>query len=375
MELTINGWIIVLFIAVAQGLFLLILLFSNRSSSPGKSLWIIGIVAVFVLTLVDYLGYWTDAHLIFPHFASSYFWLNFLIGPLFYGYINNQKKDQSNRFFYQFIPAGLIWLMQSPFFFSATDSKIQIINLQIPYPNIFGLSSTHWFALLNILILLHLGFYIYLSISSYQRQKANPSTIEDKFRKTLIFLFSGYFTSYFLYVAMVSSPFYRLVLDYCIALMMAISIYTLAFLSYRKPQIVESKHLGAAIRPAKYKNSALTPNAAQSLKHRLESFMETDQPFYDNELRLAKLAKTLSVHPHHLSQVINEHFNQSFSSFINSYRIEKAKELLSDDQFQIIEIAYQTGFNNKTSFYKAFRENTGLTPSEFRKRQRQSSQK
>jgi len=64
--------------------------------------------------------------------------------------------------------------------------------------------------------------------------------------------------------------------------------------------------------------------------------------------------------------LINEHFNMTFHQFVNSYRIKEAQELLkSEEERNIIDIAYEVGYNNKVSFNKAFKKNTDLTPSQY----------
>ena len=70
-----------------------------------------------------------------------------------------------------------------------------------------------------------------------------------------------------------------------------------------------------------------------------------------------------------ISQVLNEHMNQNFFDFINRYRIEWVKELLSDpgnnDQ-KIFSLAYDSGFNSKSTFYNLFKKTVGVTPTVFR---------
>lgn len=97
--------------------------------------------------------------------------------------------------------------------------------------------------------------------------------------------------------------------------------------------------------------------------------MKEQQIYRENELGLDKLATRLGVSRHHLSQVINEQFGKNFFEYINSLRIADAQSLLQqqNDDLHIIDIAYQVGFNNKVSFYKAFKNETGMTPTEFRK--------
>jgi len=83
-----------------------------------------------------------------------------------------------------------------------------------------------------------------------------------------------------------------------------------------------------------------------------------------------KLAKTLAVSPHHLSQTINEQLNQNFIDFINAYRIEEAKRLLTDlakKHYSILAVSEEVGFNSKSAFNTAFKRHASMTPSEFRK--------
>ena len=98
--------------------------------------------------------------------------------------------------------------------------------------------------------------------------------------------------------------------------------------------------------------------------------MRQKKPWLENDLRLPKLAKIVGTPTHHLSQVINEQFNLNFFDFVNKYRIEEAKKLILDEKtkhFTFLRIAYDVGFNNKTSFNSAFRKHAGMTPTEFRR--------
>ena len=82
------------------------------------------------------------------------------------------------------------------------------------------------------------------------------------------------------------------------------------------------------------------------------------------------LANRLNTTRHNASQVINEHFDMSFHELVNKYRIEEAMEILQDDSKQkwnIIDIAYEVGYNNKVTFNKAFKKETDLTPSQFQR--------
>jgi len=89
------------------------------------------------------------------------------------------------------------------------------------------------------------------------------------------------------------------------------------------------------------------------------------------DFTLTEMAKELKVLPNQLSMIINSKLNCSFPDYVNSLRVRTAIELLDKANKQnltIEAIAYESGFNNRTSFYKAFKKQTGKLPSEYLKK-------
>lgn len=120
----------------------------------------------------------------------------------------------------------------------------------------------------------------------------------------------------------------------------------------------------------KYKTSILDPEKAERYLKKLFYVIEVEKIYKDEELSLQSLAEKLSIPPRELSQVINERLDMNYSNFINSYRIEEAKNLLfapGENDHSILDIAYEVGFNSKAVFNRAFKKFTGMTPSQFRK--------
>lgn len=106
------------------------------------------------------------------------------------------------------------------------------------------------------------------------------------------------------------------------------------------------------------------------LKERLLQLMEVEKPYLDSELNLAKLAEQMNLSTHQLSYLINNAFGENFFNFVNRYRVQKAKELLTNpdyDHFNVLVIAYESGFSSKTSFNNTFKKMTNCTPTEYRK--------
>ncbi|KFF21362.1 helix-turn-helix domain-containing protein [Chryseobacterium sp. JM1] len=105
----------------------------------------------------------------------------------------------------------------------------------------------------------------------------------------------------------------------------------------------------------------------EQLKSLLQ-FMETEKPYLDDKLTLQKLAEQISLPEKQLSLLINQHTGKHFFDFINEFRINDAKTLLKEQsQLTVLEVLYEVGFNSKSSFYTAFKKETNLTPTDYRK--------
>ncbi len=103
----------------------------------------------------------------------------------------------------------------------------------------------------------------------------------------------------------------------------------------------------------------------------LRAFMDREEPYLDSELTIQKLARLFGMPTRELSVLINQNLNQHFFDFISSYRIKKAISIIEQPEnkkLTILEILYEVGYNSKSPFNKAFKNHTGLTPTEYRSR-------
>ena len=120
----------------------------------------------------------------------------------------------------------------------------------------------------------------------------------------------------------------------------------------------------------KYVNSPLTDEKKHVLFQNLEHCM-TDQGIYrDKLLTKEKVADLLGTNRTYLSQVINEQTGQTFTQYVNRYRLDEAIRLLGDPQADITlkGIASDVGFSSMTTFYKVFQTNVGMSPKEYREK-------
>jgi len=98
--------------------------------------------------------------------------------------------------------------------------------------------------------------------------------------------------------------------------------------------------------------------------------MEKQRPYFSPTLTIYELASMVDIPPHQLSRLISKEFNCNFFEFVNNYRIEEFKKLLFSTEFKnytILAVSFECGFNSKSAFNRIFKEQTGLTPREFKK--------
>ncbi len=97
--------------------------------------------------------------------------------------------------------------------------------------------------------------------------------------------------------------------------------------------------------------------------------MEEKKPYLDVDLSIHDVSDELDIPRHYLTQVINGMLGKNFYNFINEYRIEEVKKLLADEEYSkytLTSIAFEAGFNSKSSFNSVFKTATGMTPSQFK---------
>ncbi len=107
---------------------------------------------------------------------------------------------------------------------------------------------------------------------------------------------------------------------------------------------------------------------------KVQQGMELSKHFLKQNLNIEEFAKRIDLPVKDVSAVINKHYGTNFFEFMNSYRVEEAKRLLSDPalaDMTVMDVLLQAGFNSKSAFHRFFNRLVGVSPTEYRKRQLQ----
>ena len=101
----------------------------------------------------------------------------------------------------------------------------------------------------------------------------------------------------------------------------------------------------------------------------LKQLMKTKHYYREAELSLSSLAEKLDVHPNELSRIINTSSKKNFNDFVNEYRVRDVIIKMQDPAYQhltLLGIAFESGFNSKTTFNRTFKQMTGKSPVEYK---------
>lgn len=158
---------------------------------------------------------------------------------------------------------------------------------------------------------------------------------------------------------------------YLTSLVLPALAYGLALLGWRtsRPAVLGPAPALPAPPPPTPKAPAAPPDPAQLT--RLIRVMTVEQLYQNPDLTLAELARHLGLTPNAASALVNAGLGVSFTDWVNGYRLaEVERRLLTADvqRFTVLALAFDAGFNSKTTFNRVFKEKTGLTPSAYLKK-------
>ena len=271
-----------------------------------------------------------------------------------------ERKD-----FLHFVPFAVFLIYLLPFYLQSRKSKLDLISSEYIEP-----SLGQWYYVRSSIFIVQFLVYLVLIVLTIIHFSRRAKKLESQqYRATLWELRFFVIASGVLWFGAVL----RYALDptartnLLIPLGASALIYGMGYMKMTRPKALEVEVERDSAK--KYEKSTLTPERAERYVNKLVQCMKEKKPFTDGDLNLQSLAATLSIPPHHLSQIINERLGQTFADFINSYRVEEAKQRLLDPAFRhlsLLGIAIEVGFNSKSSFNSVFKKHTNMTPSEFR---------
>lgn len=350
---------------------------------------------------------------IYPHLLGAPFPLTYLIGPLLLFYVRAKVRREGfsvRRFWPHLLPTLASYLLLVPVFALSVEQKLLFVEMQSQPGTIQrAIEQFPPAASINLIQLFTvwaaLGLYAFVAWRITATANENTLTNATAYERHWTgFLCLGLLAASLISFASMTGilglglPFLSPVLLSAYLVLVVVTAYSAVRLVIRPDMLQRANHgatspthLGPAVGAAapvpqapaqpgdmqaqtpssrkKYEKSGLRPEHAEVLGNRLRQLMRRDALFRDPDLTHQALAGRAGCSPKHLSQVLNEKIGESFYDFVNAYRVEESKRILidpSEKKTPVIDVALRVGFNNKPSFYNAFKKATGRTPAQFR---------
>lgn len=365
-------------IGIFLSFFLQFLLLSKKKASKSDrilALWMF----VFGLHIFSYylhwLGYWEN----YPHLSGIHHPFPLLHGPFLYLYVRFSVKSVQ-RFqwwnYLHFAPAALFYLYMIPFLFLYTEKQKLMVNHGV-IDDYSGFITFYIFAfIISGISYVAVSYRLLKRYNTLTRQNfAFSDSIDLNWLKFFIWGMGVIFIVATVVIILVDGlgVVFGFNTDLIFFVLIIAFIFFLGYSGIRhknifteqineNPRIVEPKTSG------EYKRSGLKDEDAEQYHEQLIRLMETEKPYLEPKLTLSSLADELDISVNHLSQVINQYEEKNFYDFVNSYRVEEYKERATDPAYQnfsILAIALDSGFNSKSSFNQVFKKFTGKTPSQY----------
>ena len=361
-------------LGVAQALLLAAALLSVKRGNRVANRFL----AAFVIVIAIGVGGATMASdqfiLMYPHLLKIQDPFYILGAPLLFLYVRTLIKGRAGagkKDLLHFLPFALCLLYLLPFYFLSAEAKLFSVGSYFDF-------WARWSFIRSTTLIVQ--FIIYLSLIAWMlvaysrklKRQTSPgeASILFQVRFLLVTLTALLVFGSLKFVLTIIFPAYNTqTVDLLVPASLSLFVYAMGYIGLRRPEVLTGMEESLPA-PRRYEKSTLTLERSDTYRQRLLELMNTEKPYFDGGLTLQKLAKALAVSPHHLSQTINEQLNQNFIDFINAYRIEEAKRLLTDPakkHYSILAVSEEVGFNSKSAFNTAFKRHANMTPSEFRK--------
>jgi len=296
---------------------------------------------------------------------SSQFWL--AVGPLIFFYMRKRTwpaRSFSRKDLLYFCPLLLPW------FILALEITISSrAGAATYYTVIFQRLNT----LVHLIAFMSVAVYLYWSRQLIERfYKGLKFNDGDRYRRELRWLYDlliGLGLVWLLWIPLTAIDYfaYHNQLDrqayYPLYILLAAMIIRLGAVAFLRPEHeapVESQAFSKPLPTAELKQKGAW----------LKKVMETNLFHQDAELSLGTLAEKLGIHPHELSRIINIALKKNFNDFVNEYRIMDVVRKMQKpvyDRMTLLGIAFESGFNSKSTFNRTFKQMTGKSPAEYKK--------
>ncbi|MCL6296471.1 helix-turn-helix domain-containing protein [Jejuia spongiicola] len=373
-DLNFNIYNITIISGVIQGFIFSLIVLTQKKYITNNTIYL-GLVVLF-LSLSN-LQYWfldTQLANVYSFIKLIYIPWHWLVLPMFYLYVHKfigRKKLNYKIKLILILPFFIVLLIHITYIL-LTHSSDSINKIASHFQRGIYVYIEFLSFIFNILIMV----FVYRMILKHERDKSYDITwvkSETNWLKKLIY--TGVIVCFCWFCALIIVVIYNLNKSYIFYPMwigISVLVYWIGYVGINKSKDLKKRIELRKKRISILKKSKLVPNLQENSKgfYKLEIYIKGEKKYLNPNLTLKAISKELSLSEGYLSQLINKNTDSNFNDYINLLRIGESKEMLANpdyNNYTIVAIGLESGFNSKSSFYSAFKKHTGKTPMEYKK--------
>ena len=316
--------------------------------------------------------------------------VNFLIPPFAYIYIRSVLKDEQKlraKDYLHFIPAFLVFVNYIPVYFMPALQKQELLqnimkDFSLSYLTENGYMREKYLFFARMFQSIVYLFFQWKLVLAYKKELLLDKYVGHtneviNWLKTFSWLFSSSILGYIILFFIISSDpslakseQIMLIPGYILAFsFLGLSSYLLV-----QPQVlfglpyVKSESRSVHDLHIVKNDTVAVPKEYDEEIFQLKKYFEEQHPYLNNDLNINEVAVALDIPAREVSFIINQHFNQRFTDFVNMYRIKYVNQKIKTgylNKFTVESLSKEAGFSSKSTFNVAFKKVNQCTPSEY----------
>ena len=326
------------------------------------------------LTYVAFIIYLINSGWIieYPHFFKTGGPVCYLVPVAFYLYGKHVFKDSLKWTDYLWLLLPVLNVVELiPFYLQPVEHKIALLSkIALDKNELYlakeGLIPTYWHNVFYLLFGTISSFAVFI-LSKRKRKSGTAINIEGKLLHWISLLLLCFYISGLLAHAFSSNTF----VHGFVSIAVGITFLIIFIYFFLEPRIlygpeVEKKN-GYQVKSS---NVSISNQEVTSYRKQVDAFFVNESSYLNSDFKLEDLAKHLTVTKNTASYIINTSFRLNFNQLLNKKRVDVVIEHFENDKWVNLSldgVAEKVGFRSRTTFIKAFKDNVGLPPSEYRK--------